>query len=36
MDTSVEKLFLYRADTRSLKQVAEEFSGALNRALAQK
>ena len=36
MDTGVEKLFLYRADTRSLKQVAEEFSGALNRTLARK
>jgi hypothetical protein len=36
MDTGVEKLFLYRADTRSLKQVAEEFSGALNRALARR
>jgi hypothetical protein len=36
MDTGVEKLFLYRADTRSLKQVAEEFSGSLDRALARK
>jgi hypothetical protein len=31
----VEKLFLYRADTRSLKQVADEFSGSLDQALAQ-
>ena len=36
MDTGVEKLFLYRADTRSLKQVAEEFSNSLDNALAQK
>jgi hypothetical protein len=35
MDTGVEKLFLYRADTKSLKQVAEEFSGSLDQALAQ-
>jgi hypothetical protein len=35
IDTGVEKLFLYRADTRSLKQVAEEFSGSLDQALAQ-
>jgi len=36
MNTGVEKLFLYRADAKSLKQVGEEFSGSLNRALAQK
>jgi hypothetical protein len=36
MNTAVEKLFLYRADTRSLKQVGEEFSDSLNKALAQK
>jgi hypothetical protein len=36
MDTGVEKLYLYRADTRSLKQVAEEFSNSLDKALAQK
>ena len=35
IDTGVEKLFLYRADTRSLKQVAEEFSGSLDQALQQ-
>jgi hypothetical protein len=35
MDTGVEKLFLYRADTRSLKQVGEEFSGSLDNALAE-
>ena len=34
IDTGVEKLFLYRADTRSLKQVAEEFSSSLDNALA--
>ena len=33
MNTGAEKLYLYRADTRSLKQVAEEFSGSLNNAL---
>jgi hypothetical protein len=36
MNTGVEKLYLYRADTRSLKQVAEEFSNSLDKALAQK
>ena len=36
MNTAVEKLFLYLADTRSLKQVGEEFSDSLNKALAQK
>jgi hypothetical protein len=36
INTGVEKLFLYRADTRSLKQVAEEFSGSLDSALARK
>jgi hypothetical protein len=36
MNTGVEKLYLYRADTRSLKQVAEEFSNSLNNALAHK
>jgi hypothetical protein len=36
MNTGVEKLYLYRADTRSLKQVGEEFSNSLNKALAQK
>jgi hypothetical protein len=36
MNTAVEKLFLYRADTRSLKQVGEEFSDSLNKALARK
>jgi hypothetical protein len=36
MNTGVEKLYLYRADTRSLKQVAEEFSNSLNEALARK
>jgi hypothetical protein len=36
IDTGVEKLYLYRADTRSLKQVAEEFSGSLDTALAQR
>jgi hypothetical protein len=36
MNTGVEKLYLYRADTRSLKQVAEEFSGSLDSALGQK
>jgi hypothetical protein len=34
MNTGVEKLYLYRADTRSLKQVAEEFSNSLDNALA--
>jgi hypothetical protein len=36
INTGIEKLYLYRADTRSLKQVAEEFSNSLNNALAQK
>jgi hypothetical protein len=36
IDTGVEKLYLYRADTRSLKQVAEEFSSSLDNALAQR
>ena len=36
INTGVEKLYLYRADTRSLKQVAEEFSNSLNNALAHK
>ena len=36
MSTGVEKLYLYRADTRSLKQVGEEFSNSLNKALSQK
>jgi hypothetical protein len=36
INTGVEKLYLYRADTRSLKQVAEEFSNSLNQALEQK
>jgi hypothetical protein len=36
MNTAVEKLFLYRADTRSLKQVAEEFSNSLNKVLDRK
>jgi hypothetical protein len=36
MNTGVEKLYLYRADTRSLKQVAEEFSNSLNNALEHK
>ncbi len=36
MNTGVENLYLYRADTRSLKQVAEEFSNSLNNALAHK
>jgi hypothetical protein len=36
MNAGVEKLYLYRADTRSLKQVAEEFSSSLDNALAQK
>jgi len=36
VNTGVEKLFLYRADTRSLKQVAEEFSDSLDSALARK
>ena len=36
MNTGVEKLYLYRADTRSLKQVGEEFSNSLNKALAEK
>jgi hypothetical protein len=36
MNTGAEKLYLYRADTRSLKQVAEEFSGSLNNALDKK
>jgi hypothetical protein len=35
-NTGVEKLYLYRSDTRSLKQVAEEFSNSLNQALEQK
>jgi hypothetical protein len=35
-NTGVEKLYLYRSDTRSLKQVAEEFSSSLNQALEQK
>jgi hypothetical protein len=36
LNSGVEKLFIYRSDTRSLKQVAEEFSGSLDNALAQK
>jgi hypothetical protein len=36
INTGIEKLYLYRADTRSLKQVAEEFSNSLNNALAHK
>jgi hypothetical protein len=36
MNTGVEKLYLYRGDTRSLKQVGEEFSNSLNKALAEK
>jgi hypothetical protein len=36
INTGVEKLYLYRSDTRSLKQVAEEFSDSLNQALQQK
>jgi len=36
MNDGVEKLFLYRADTRSLKQVGEELSNSLNEALARK
>jgi hypothetical protein len=36
MNTGVEKLYLYRSDTRGLKQVAEEFSNSLNNALKQK
>jgi hypothetical protein len=36
INTGVEKLYLYRADTRSLKQVAEEFSNSLDNALAHK
>jgi hypothetical protein len=35
INTGVEKLYLYRADTRSLKQVGEEFSNSLNKALGQ-
>ena len=35
INTGVEKLYLYRADTRSLKQVAEEFSSSLDNALAE-
>jgi hypothetical protein len=33
MNTGVEKLLLYRADTRSLKQVGEELSLSVNNAL---
>jgi hypothetical protein len=36
INTGIEKLYLYRADTRSLKQVAEEFSNSLNNALEHK
>ena len=36
MNTGVEKLLLYRADTRSLKQVGEELSNSLNDALGLK
>jgi hypothetical protein len=36
LNTGAEKLYLYRADTRSLKQVAEEFSKSLNDALARR
>jgi hypothetical protein len=36
INTGIEKLYLYRADTRSLKQVAKEFSNSLNQALARK
>jgi hypothetical protein len=36
INTGIEKLYLYRADTRSLKQVAEEFSNSLNNTLAHK
>jgi hypothetical protein len=36
INTGIEKLYLYRADTRSLKQVAEEFSNSLNNTLARK
>jgi hypothetical protein len=36
LNSGVEKLFVYRADARGLKQVAEEFSGSLDNALAQK
>jgi hypothetical protein len=36
MNTGVEKLYLYRSDTKSLKQVGEEFSNSLNKALTQK
>lgn len=36
IETGVEKLLVYRADTRSLNQVGEELSAALNTALGRK
>ncbi len=36
INNGIEKLFLFRHDVRGLNQVAEEFSGSLNNALAQK
>ena len=33
VDTGVEKLFLYRAEVQGLDQVANEFSGSIDRAL---
>jgi hypothetical protein len=36
INNGVEKLFLFRHDVKGLNQVGEEFSGALNSALARK
>lgn len=36
INNGVEKLFVFRHDVRGLNQVAEEFSGSLNQALARK
>jgi hypothetical protein len=35
LNSGVEKLFIYRTDTRGLKQVATEFSGSIDNALKQ-
>jgi hypothetical protein len=35
LNSGVEKLFIYRAETKSLNQVAHEFSGSIDNALGQ-